>query len=344
MNSILKEDIERIISRNDVDFRVFSGKTVLVTGATGLIGFNLVCALLAANEALEKPVHVAAMVRSREKAERMYGERENLEFVVQDVTSPVRYDGAVDYIVHAASPTSSKAFIEEPVEVINTAVLGTMNVLAFAKEKHVASMVYLSTMEVYGTPDTEEKIAETHGTNLDVMKVRSSYPESKRMCECLCASYAAEYGVPVKVMRLTQTFGPGVRYDDGRVFAEFVRCAIERRNIVLRTEGRTKRNYLYTADAVAAILVVLTRGAHGEAYNAANEEIFCSIREFAEVVCRECGEGQIEVEVRVEDGSKYGYAPTLFMNLDTGKLRELGWRACYPLGEMVRRLCVSMRE
>lgn len=342
MNAILKEDIDRLLARNEVDFSAFAGKTILVTGATGLIGYNLISVLRAAAERLNVPLRVVAMARSADKARALFGP--DMPCVIGDINDPITLDGPVDYLVHAASETASKAFVQDPVGVIMTAVNGTRNALDFARDKGVAAMVYLSTMEIYGAPQTEDKVAETHGTNLDPMQVRSSYPESKRLCECLCAAYAAQYGVPARVMRLIQTFGPGVRYDDGRVFAEFARCALEKRNIVLHTSGATKRNYLYTADAVTAILTVLLKGADGEAYNTANDGIFCSIREMAELVCRTCGNGEISVDIRIEDEARHGYAPTLMMNLDTSRLRALGWQPHYGLEEMYRRLCASMRE
>lgn len=105
------------------------------------------------------------------------------------------------------------------------------------------------------------------------------------MAECLCASYAKEYQVPVRIARLSQTFGPGVDYNDGRVFAEFVRCAVEKRNIVLHTQGNTVRSYCYTKDAVSALLHILLKGTDGEAYNVTNMDTAVSIREMADLVC-----------------------------------------------------------
>ena len=216
--------------------------------------------------------------------------------------------------------------------------------LELAKRKNVSGIVYLSSMEVYGAPETDEKIRENHATNLQTTEVRTSYPESKRMCESLCVAYASEYQVPAKIVRLTQTFGPGVNYNDGRVFAEFARCAIEKRNIVLHTKGETKRNYLYTLDAVMAILTVLVKGASGEAYNAANENTYCSIYEMAKLVAKEIANGEIKVEIKEEDTAKFGYAPPLKMNLDTTKLRALGWNATTNLVEMFTHLIQGMRS
>ncbi|SDB46856.1 Nucleoside-diphosphate-sugar epimerase [Pseudobutyrivibrio sp. YE44] len=314
---------------------LLKGKRVAITGATGLIGSNLVLTLIEINKSMSKPIEIIAVVRNKAKAEALFGD--NVEYSIGDVCDEISISGDVDYIIHCASQTSSKAFKDEPVETIYTALKGTENILNVAKEKNVSGMVYLSTMEVYGAPLTDEKIDESHSTDLNTMSPRNSYPESKRMCESLCACYCAEYGVPVKVLRLTQTFGPGVNYNDGRVFAEFARCAIEAKDIVLHTKGETKRNYLYTGDAVTAILTALLKGENGEAYNAANEDSYCSIYEMAELVTK-ISSHDISVNIEIEDESKFGYAPVLHMNLDTSKLQSLGWKPVTGLSDMFNQL------
>ena len=327
------------------DMKQFEGKRILMTGATGLIGRALIGQIFEWNERAERPVAAVALVRNRQKAQALLGAYidRGLEILVADVRTVQPEDRKIDYIIHAASQTSSKAFIEKPVETVMTSVVGTANMLEFARANCVKGFVYLSSMEVYGTPATDEKIGENHPTNLNAMAVRSCYPESKRMCESLCASYASEYHVPAKVVRLTQTFGPGVAYQDGRVFAEFARCAIEGRNIILNTKGETKRNYLYTEDAANALFTVLAKGTPGEAYNAANESTYCSIYEMACLVAKECADGKIDVEIRERaDAAKLGYAPTLHMNLDASKLRSLGWEPQVGLVDMYRNTIQSM--
>ena len=129
------------------------------------------------------------------------------------------------------------------------------------------------------------------------------------------------------------------------MFAEFARCALENRDIVLKTAGLTCRSYLYTADAVSAILTVMLRGEDGTAYNAANEDTYCSIREMAEMVARECAAGRIGVRIEAEeDPSRLGYAPTLHMNLDTSRLRSLGWKPVYGLADAYRRMMKTMEK
>lgn len=345
INTVFRKDLDDICEKSSIPFSEFDGRNILITGATGLIGFHIASAFLHYGQHSGNGPKVTAVVRNPEKAKAMFAgfEGTNLKFIVSDIKESFTAEGEVDYIIHAASLTESRAFVNEPVETIHTAVWGTANLLELAKRKKVKSFVYLSSMEVYGTPDTDDKITENHGTDLNTMVVRTSYPESKRLCESMCRAYAGEYHIPVKVVRLTQTFGPGVTYDDSRVFAQFARCVIENKDIVLHTKGETKRSYLYTADAVTAILTVLLKGNNGTAYNAAKEETYCSIYEMARLVACKCAEGKIKVVIRQEDTEQFGYAPVLKMNLDTQKLRNLGWSPKVDLEDMFSRLCESMR-
>lgn len=319
-------------------YRNLEKKRVLVTGATGLIGQALVKKFTDLNAT------VYAAVRNIEKARKQFKDIYEIEFIVSDVTEMPVTDLGLDYIIHAAANTSSKAFVNQPIDIIKTNILGTVNALEMAKINNIDKFVYLSTMEIYGNPTTDEKINESHSSNLDTMSVRSSYPESKRLCECLCMSYMQQYGVPVNVIRLTQTIGPGVQYNDQRVFAEFARCAIEKRNIILHTAGETRRSYLYIRDAIEAIITVLMDGKPGEAYNAANEATYCSILEMANIVAAECSEGDVSVIIDDQgSGAQFGYAPTLRMNLDTSKLQGLGWHAELGLEDAFTELINDMR-
>lgn len=344
ISKLQKMEAKKLAEKQGSLFEKLRGKTILITGATGLIGQNLVSAILEANDQRQCGIHLLLLVRNEKKAKDLFGDCPEIQYIVKDIEERTELIEDIDYIIHAASQTSSRLFVEKPVETVMTAFAGTKNMLDLAVRKSVSGFVYLSTMEVYGNPVTEEKITETSGTNLDVMKARSCYPESKRMCENLCVSYMKEYGVPVKTVRLTQTFGPGVSYDDGRVFAEFARCVLEKKNIILKTKGETKRNYLYTADAVSAIFTVLVNGEPGNAYNAANEETYCSIYEMAHLVAERCANNEITVEIEEEAVEKLGYAPTLKMNLDTTKLKLLGWKAETGLEEMFHILIKDMKE
>lgn len=339
-NKIFKEDLEYITSASFIDWKKLDNKTVFITGATGLIGYAFVSALLYRNLKYQSNIKIIALVRNITKAKEKFAEQLkqnlNLKFVIGDVENLPTIDDEIDYIVHGANPTASSYFVENPVETIKTAVWGSNNILNLAKEKNISGLVYLSSMEVYGAPHTDELIDEAHGTTVDTMSVRSCYPEAKRLCEALCSSYADEYKVPAKVVRLAQTFGPGIDKNDNRVFAEFLRCAMQKQDMVLQTEGTSKRCYLYTADAVTVILTVLLNGKTGEAYNAANKNTYCSIMEMAQLVAHELANDEIKVVINVNENSKRKFPPPHKLNLDVSKLESLGWRATRSLVEMYK--------
>jgi UDP-glucuronate decarboxylase len=341
-HDVVREDLERICATPWVPWRALHGSTVFVTGATGLIGAALVKALLWYEATQDAGIRVLALVRDPAKAERLFAAPlaagAPLSFVHDDVETLGVLDEAVDHIVHGASVTASHDYVARPVETIHTAVHGTERVLELALEKQVRSFAYLSSMEVYGSPDGNRRITESTLEGPDPMQVRSSYPESKRLAEALCAAYASEYGLPAKVLRLAQTFGPGVALDDVRVFAQMARSAVEGRDIVLHTAGQSENSYLYTADAVTAILTVLLAGENGQAYNAANEATYCSIREMADLVARTVGPVPVGVRVQAQNAAILGYAPTRSTDLDTAKLQRLGWRPTVGLEEMYRRM------
>ncbi len=343
---VLQKDIDSIAKWSKLE--KLAGSTVLVTGATGLIGSQLCRALLRASETRNLNIHVIAGVRNREKAEKLLGSYKGsgLEFLESDIMQPIRCDKNVDYIIHTASPTSSRYFVSHPVETLHQAVIGSDQVLKLAFEKKVQSMVYLSSLEVYGTPQGQPAtVSETDYGYIDPLNIRSCYSEGKRAVECLCSSYASEYRVPVRIVRLAQTFGPGVEYNDGRVFAEFARNFIENRDIVLHTQGRTVRSYCYTADAVKAILTVLLFGKDAEAYNVCNMDTSCSIYEMAELVCNLDPQKKISVKIQIPDNVvEFGYNPEMVIRLDTDKINALGWHAEVGLKEMFERLIASMQQ
>ncbi len=347
-NEILKEDLENLLCLDYIEWDKLRDKTIFITGATGLLGFNLISGLAYADMKKSLELKIIALVRDYAKAVDKFSEHLHdskcLEFLVGDVVNLPEIEKNVDYIIHAASPTASSFFMENPVETIKTAVIGTTNILDLARKMNVKGVVYISSMEIYGAPKTEEVLSEEDLGYMNPLLVRNCYPESKRQCEALCAAYASEYGIPIMSIRLAQTFGLGVEKHDSRVFAEFARCAIEKKNIVLLTEGNSKRCYLYTIDAVSAILTVLLKGEAGQAYNAANPATYCSVKEMAELVADTIGKNRIKVKMAVDKEKSKKFSPPHFYNLGISRIMELGWYPSRNLLEMYQRMIGNIKD
>lgn len=338
-NRVFLEDLDNIAGCKFIQWEQLKNKTFFITGGTGLIGTTLVDSLIRANEEKKLGITIIVLARDLDKAKKRFFESDCLKVVVGDVQHIPVINEKIDYVIHSASQTSSKGFVENPVETINVVIDGTRSVLALAREKRVESFVFLSTMEVYGYPEKGHKVKEEEIGAFDVTNPRNCYPISKIMAENICFSYFKEYGVPIRILRLTQTFGPGVEYNDGRVFAEFARCAIEKKDIILKTKGETERSYLYTADAVTAIITAMLKGQAGDIYNVANEETYCSIVEMADLVARL---SDLQTVFELINVSDLGYAKTLFMNLNISKMKMLGWNPSRGLSEMYQRLIKSL--
>lgn len=345
MNNILKEDIQFFASRFALATEL-EGKTIAVTGSTGLLGACMVHCLLALKAQRGVNLHIVAIARNMEKAVRLFGEeREELSYYQYDFSStePFQPKRKVDYLFHFAAPTASKDFIEKPVETMNTVYMGMQNILNYAEQAKLESLVLASTLEVYGTiTDDSTPLTEDKQGYLNPMATRSSYPLAKRAAEGLCHNYAVEKQVKVKVARLAQTFGAGVSTQDNRVFAQFARSVIHNEDIILHTTGELSRCYCYTTDAISAMLYILLKGEDGTAYNVANEATYISIRQMAELVAKTFNPNHVHVVIEIQEG--LGYSPTTKLRLDTQRIQTLGWTPYYNMKDMFGRLITSMKE
>ena len=342
MGECYDADLTTIAQDGAVPWSVFEGATVVVTGATGLVGGMVVRALLRRCELAMGPARLVLPVRNLEKARAQYESCPSVEIVEWDAAlgeMPSVAEGC-DYVVHCASNTDSRLMIEKPVDTIEATVEGTRAMLELARSAG-ARMCFVSSMEVYGS-GSSDPLDETCGGELDAMNVRSSYPQAKQLAETLCASYAAQYGVRVCVARLAQSFGPGIANTDKRVFAEFARCCERSEDIVLLTDGSKSNMYVYTADAVRALLLLVACGESGEAYNVANEQTFCSIWEMANMVAGAFGPHTKVTRVKDLNAAKR-FAVAGCLRLNTSKIRALGWEPKIGLEDMYRRMMADWK-
>jgi len=346
ISNIYKSDISDIVADTGIPWHKLRESTVFVSGATGLIGSALVRVLKAADNEHGLGLRIIGQGRNTALATALSRELA-MEFIYGDVRHPATLSALPErlhYIFHCASMTKSSEMVKKPVDVLEVSVGGTKNILDCVRERGPKSFVYLSSMEVYGQLGSGEACEDDLGY-LDLSQPRSTYPESKRFCEMMCAAYARQYGLPIKIARLAQTFGAGTPKTDSRVFAQFANSAMAGQELVLHTEGKSRGNYCYTADTLRGLLVILLKGTNGEAYNIANPHASHTIREMADMIAANLYDGRIKVVVRPpEDINKCGYAPDSGYILNTDKLKALGWDAQYGLNEMYGRMILDWQN
>lgn len=338
MNATLREDISSFTLPEGI-VNELRGATVLITGATGLIGSSIVRCL----SALDAGIKFVLPLRNAKKFEENISVGNlNALIVESDLVSFFEQTQlACDYIFHCASPTDGSYMQSHPVETYLFAVESTKAMLDYCRRTTVKSAVYLSSIERYGQIFTNDPVDETAAGYIDTQSARSSYPLGKLSAEYLCTAYAREYGVPVRTARLTQTFGAGIDAADKRVFAQFARSVINHTDIVMHTSGESAKPYVYTTDCVSALMYILTLGSAGEAYNVATPGTYISIRELACLYQRNFAP---EINVVVDTSKNQGYAPATTVNLNPAKLLALGWTPQHDLTSMVGRLISYLKE
>lgn len=307
----------------------------LITGATGYIGSTLTEILVKQGEQVvvlvRDPLRLAESIRS--KVSLYAGD-------ITDVNILGEIKENIDYVIHCAAPTQSLYIKMHPVETSKIIFDGTQNVLEFARKREIKSMVFLSSMEVYGkfNEAIECRIEETVLGEIDLFNSRNAYPISKRMAENLCYAYFEEYGVPVKIARLAQVFGKKIEREDQRVFAQFIKAVKENKSIVLHTEGESMGNYCDMDDAIEGIFFILKNGGNGNVYNVVNENNTMKIKEMAELVAEKIAKREISVVYDIPKENRYGYAIETKLKLSGEKLRRLGWEAKTSLIEMYKKM------
>jgi nucleoside-diphosphate-sugar epimerase len=249
-----------------------------------------------------------------------------LKIIVQDVANQININEKIDYIIHAASPASPKYYNIDPVGVIMPNVLGTKNTLELARKNNIEGYLYFSSGEVYGQLNDGEVINEDKYGYLDPTTVRACYGESKRMGENLCVSYGHQYNIPVKIVRPFHTYGPGMKLDDGRVFADFVKNIVNNEDIEMKSDGSATRAFCYLADATVGFFKILLEGKNNNAYTLANSNGVISIKDLATELVNMFPEKGLKA-IFAEQNKDYLQSPIKGNSVDTSKLESLDWKA-----------------
>lgn len=335
MNRVLQEDIENIINA-DIQWEQMAEATVLITGATGMLGGYILRTLAELNIQKDLGIELYALVRNPSKIPEDLVE--DVHIICQSVSEKIDTDVKFDYVIHAASPASPLIMREDPVGTIAANALGTFYTLEAAKNSNAKGYLYISSREIYGQPYENQEVftEDTYGF-VDPLNPRSCYPEGKKAAETMCACFKQQYGLNAKIARLAHTFGPGMSIYDGRVQADFLKNVVNHEDIVLKSEGTAIRTYTYVSDAVKALFYILLNS-DDIVYNISSEADTVSIRDLAQTLLDEFPERNLKLVFDIpEPDQNSGCAPFTLGILGSGKLKKLGWKPDYRLGEGLRR-------
>lgn len=311
------QDISKAVET--FDFSALCNKTVLVTGATGLVCSAVVDMLL------ECGAKVYAAGRSKEKVEQRFNLK--TEFVYYDAIKPFQFGENVDYIIHGASNANPSAYVTEPVETMMANIIGIRNLFEYARFHQVKKIVYISSSEAYGKKEKHTPFQEDDYGYVDLLNPRSSYPMGKRAAETLCACYGKEYNLPFSIVRPGHIYGPTASSSDSRVSSAFAFQAARGESIVMKSKGSQLRSYCYCVDCASAILTVMLRGARGQAYNISNKDSVITIYQMAQIIAQ-AAQVPLHMELPTKEETA-AFNPMDNSSLDSQKLEALGWHGIF---------------
>lgn len=285
-SKIIQEDIEQLAKSLKDCHKFFSGKTFLVTGAGGFLGKYIVLLLKHLNErVLTEPLKAILLDNFITGYEQEIVSDQNIKFIKHNVIEPFKTDEKIDYIIHAAGIASPAYYTKFPIETMDVGTVGTRNMLNLAREKEVKSFIFMSSSEVYGDPDPKHvPTREDYRGNVSVLGARACYDESKRFGETMCEAYWNVYGVPVKMVRPFNVYGPGIRPDDYRVLPNFIEHALRKEPLPIHGDGKNTRSFCYINDQIEGIFKVLFCDENGEPFNIGNPDPEISVKDLAKKV------------------------------------------------------------
>jgi len=250
-------------------------KRNLITGGSGFLGSHL------AKKLLKKGEEVICLdnffTGSKKNIDELYTHK-NFEFIRHDVTEPIKIE--VDKIWHLACPASPIHYQFNPIKTTKTSFLGTYNMLGLAKRVG-AKLLLASTSEVYGDPEVHPQ-TESYKGSVNTIGIRSCYDEGKRIAETLCSDYQRVHGVEIRIMRIFNTYGPNMRFDDGRVISNFIVQALKNKEITLYGNGSQTRSFCYVDDLINGMILLMNSN-YKKPMNIGNPNEF-SIKELADLI------------------------------------------------------------
>lgn len=332
-NSLYLEDLDYVADLN-LPWGKLNNKSIMLSGATGLIGSMLVDIIMRKNaEGLNCTVYTLGRSKAKMQERFQYCvENPLFKFIEYDVNKRLSLSETVtiDYILHLASNTHPMQYSTDPIGTITTNIIGVQNLLDFAVEHHTTRFAFASSVEIYGENRGDvEKFDEKYCGYIDCNTMRAGYPEGKRCGEALCQAYKAQKGLDIVIPRLTRSYGPTLLKSDTKALSQFLHNGIAGEDIVLKSAGTQYYSYLYVMDSVSGLLTVLLKGENGEAYNIADDASDIMLKDLAAIIAEYAGKRVVfEIPDVIESA---GYSKATKARLDSSKLNNLGWTAKYDI-------------
>lgn len=330
----------------DIKWQELHSKTLLLTGATGLIGRVIVDLIMYRNEKFNDNIKLCIISRNKKTSRKIFKEYDNnnlFSIVECDLSNPyidISNIADVDYIIHGASNTHPVAYATQPISTIMTTVNGTKTILDIASMTG-ARTLFMSTVEIYGENRGDiERFTENYMGYIDCNTLRAGYPEGKRVAEALIQAYKEEKHTDTIIARLGRVFGPTTAISDSKSTTQFIEKALNGQNIVLKSAGNQEYSMIYVMDAVGAILRILLEGVCGEAYNVSNDEII-NLKTVAKNIAESVG---VKVVFDLpSDDEQAGFSVVSRALMDNSKLKNLGWASQWTLEKAYSETIKIMR-
>ena len=340
-NPLYQEDLQLISSFNSIPWDNLRGASILLSGATGMIGRLIVDAIIYKNENSGLDCNIIALGRNETKAKSRFEhcwDSPFFSFVECDVNiiDTIPSDIRADYILHLASNTHPVSYATDPIGTITANIIGTQNMLDIAVRCEAKRFLFASSNEIYGENRGDvELFDESYCGYIDCNTLRAGYPESKRCGEALCQAYMKQKGIKVVIARLTRSFGPTLQLTDTKALTQFLKNGLNKENIVLKSTGTQFYSYTYATDAVTGLLTILLRGEDGAAYNVADQSCDIQLKDLAKMIADISGTEVVfclpnEVE-------SIGFSKATKARLSGLNLSSLGWRASFTLDSALKR-------
>lgn len=344
-NALYQSDLAQV---SDMGFpwEKLNNKTVLITGATGMIASVIIDILMRQNKEQNRNIRIYAISRKEQKARERFGTYWNdpiFTWCSHDICKPFPELGNMDFILHAASNTHPRAYASDPIGTITANVQGTYQLLDYAAGHGCERFLFFSSVEIYGENRNDaDKFDEQYLGYIDCNTVRAGYPESKRLGEALCNAFAEQKGQDFVIGRFSRVYGPTMSIEDSKAVAQMIRKAAAGENICLKSKGNQFYSYTYVVDAASAALCLLLKGESKSAVNVVDNASDIRLKDLAALLAEKAGTKVVfELPDAVE---KAGYSTATKALLDGKRIGRLGWKAYTPIRQGLSRTVQILRQ